>query len=118
MKSTVWAVVLLCSIGCSDPAAHVPSKPQPPVQVPVDTLPARGSEVVQTDTPKYVAQAPQGGGQWRFRVIARFTNTRPDTLFLGRCFPDSPRPTYGVELLQPLNGEGSAFDPVWACVGV
>jgi hypothetical protein len=55
--------------------------------------------------------------RYEFQVIARIENQSDHTLYLARCFPDSPLPTFGVRLVAPRNPEGSAYDPVWACVG-
>jgi len=74
-----------------------------------------------TDRASYVARYESGQGTYRqftFTVVARFTNHTAGTLYLGRCYPDSPHPIYGVELVDASRSAwGSAFGPAWACVG-
>ena len=56
--------------------------------------------------------------RYEFQLVARFTNTTNKTVYLSRCYPDTPTPTYGIQLLgQGVDQWGSAFDPAWACVG-
>jgi hypothetical protein len=48
-------------------------------------------------------------------VVASFTNAGTSPVYLQRCYPDEPQPTYGVASLDA--GPEPAYDPVWACVG-
>jgi hypothetical protein len=75
----------------------------------------RRGELLQTDTLFYVA-APRAG-RYGFDVVARFTNTSADTVFLARCYPDSRAPTYGVQLIGQSDPWGAAYNGFWACVG-
>ena len=80
-----------------------------------------GAGFLQTDQPVYVARREGGDpryGQYAFIVIARFTNETSSPVYLARCYPDSPYPIYGVELLMPIAGkERSGYSPAWGCVG-
>ena len=78
---------------------------------------------LHTDQATYVATRISGEGaytQYGFRVEARFNNTTGDTLYLARCYPESPTPIYGVELADAPAAsyrDGAAYDGAWACVG-
>lgn len=56
-------------------------------------------------------------GWWAFNVIVRYTNPTSQPIHLGRCYPTSPQPIYGVQLTDGSNAEGAAYDQAWACVG-
>ena len=77
---------------------------------------------LQTDRASYVAQSLGGSGsaqRFGFTVTARFVNSSNDTLFLAWCYPDSPYPIYGVELVNRATTDmwGAAYGSAWACVG-
>src|SRR5438309_1941323 len=77
---------------------------------------SRGDEAIQTDSLAYTAVGAAGAelGQYRVRVIARYTNQWTAPVFLARCFPTSPSPIYGVQVVGDTSGTGpygSAFDP-------
>lgn len=38
-------------------------------------------------------------------------------VYLERCYPDSPEPSYTIEHLDAIDTWGSAYSPVWDCVG-
>ena len=96
-------IALACLGACADP-----------------TGPARDGEPVQTDATVYIARHVAGSGTYRqygFAVVSRFLNSRADTVFLARCYPDTPFPIYGVLLAGKPHSDGAAYSPVWACVG-
>ena len=80
-------------------------------------------EALRTDATAYRAVYRGGAGAgvtYGFRVVATFTNPLPVAVYLARCYPDSPRPTFGIELVGDTAGAGgwgSAFSRAWACVG-
>lgn len=69
-----------------------------------------------TDATGYVAvPIDPPTNRHQFTVITRFQNRGTAPVYLGRCYPNSTQPMYGVVL---ANGEGeSAYAQVWACVG-
>jgi len=70
-----------------------------------------------TDLTGYVAQRVESSSfQFRFTVITRFQNRGAVPLYLGRCFPNSPTPIFGVEAADGSSTQ-SAYDRMWACVG-
>lgn len=83
--------------------------------------PERGGEAIQTDGVRYDAtptgDAAPGFVDYELTVVATFTNPTDDTLYLDRCRPDSPGPIYGVDLIEPEDPDGAAYDADWACVG-
>lgn len=88
---------------------------------PFGPLSEQANEAVRTDRDRYVAARVPGSSapfdQYEFTLVATFTNPTAATLYLGRCYPDSPGPMYGIELVQPENPDGAAYDAAWACVG-
>jgi hypothetical protein len=71
-----------------------------------------------TDASTYVAQSLSSvQGRYAFTVIARYTNTTALPIYLARCFPNTPYPTFGVQLTDGSNPEGAAYDMTWGCVG-
>lgn len=78
-----------------------------------------GDGSLTTDSQRYVATDDDENAppRYSFTIITQFTNTASDTVYLGRCMPDSPGPLFSVELVAPSNDEGSAFSMAWACVG-
>ena len=107
-RTTPLAAVLTLAVGCSA-LSTAPGDP--------------ASSGLHTDRATYVATRVSGEGaytQYGFRVEARFNNTGPDTLYLARCYPESPTPSYGVELVDApaaSDRERAAYSGAWACVG-
>lgn len=74
-------------------------------------------DALTTDSTAYHAELINAEyHRYRFTVISRFDNVSDTAVFIGRCFPTSPGPTFGVFLTSPAGGE-SGYDPVWGCVG-
>lgn len=80
-----------------------------------------GTVTLRTDRTEYVATYVSGEGAYRqygFTVVARLENRGPERVYLARCYPDSPHPIYGVELVdQDGDSWGSGYSGAWACVG-
>ena len=77
----------------------------------------RADEPLQTDQLEYVAVPGNDNGrytQYGFTVEVVYTNTSDAPVWLGRCYPDSKTPVYGVE---SIDADESAYDAAWACVG-
>ena len=73
-----------------------------------------------TDAAAYTAKASGsllGNPIYSVTVVARFTNPGTSTIYLARCYPDSPTPIYGVALVGQTDSWGAAYNPAWACVG-
>jgi hypothetical protein len=73
-----------------------------------------------TDRDEYVATYISGEGAYShygFTVVARVQNHSPDPIYLARCYPESPHPIFGIELVDRSDPWGAAYDRVWACVG-
>ena len=71
-----------------------------------------------TDRDEYTARYLDGRppfDRYGFTLVAQFHNRTSDSLYLARCYPDSPEPLYGVEAVGD-SGE-AAYSPIWACVG-
>ena len=84
---------------------------------PFDALGPVPDGAFTTDATGYVAgRLPGQPPRYRFTVISRFHNRGAATLYLGRCYPNSPRPLFGVTLAAPAPEE-SAYDGIWACTG-
>jgi hypothetical protein len=68
-----------------------------------------------TDATGYVAyHLPGALPRYQFRIVSRFENRRTATLYLGRCFPDSPQPLFTVSSTVAAE---SGYEQIWACVG-
>jgi len=68
-----------------------------------------------TDAPGCVAYSLPGEPfRYRFRIISRFENRGTSTLYLGRCYPNSPQPLFTVESATNV---ASGYAISWACVG-
>jgi hypothetical protein len=101
------ALVLLLSIGGCSLVGE--SAPEREVGAPI-----------QTDALVYTAEYERGEGTYRqygFDLVARFTNPTDETVYLGRAYPDQPRPDYGVLLVNEDDEWGSAYSGVIAGVG-
>jgi hypothetical protein len=99
-------VLAAAGVGCSDPNGVVG--------------PVRDNAQFQTDTTIYFARYVRGEGtdrQFGFTLLSRFMNATQDTLYLARCFPDSAYPVYGIEMANPPDRWGAAYNAAWACVG-
>ena len=73
---------------------------------------------LMTDATGYIAKPIGGAGQfvqYEFEVVTRFENRSAAPVFLARCFPNSPQPTYAI-LAADSSAIQSAYDPGWACV--
>ncbi len=89
-----------------------------PMELPPDLGPVPDGALM-TDATGYVAQQIAGTAQpteYRFTVITRFENRSAAPVYLGRCYPTSPQPVYGITAADGSAIE-SAYDPNWACVG-
>ncbi len=103
MTRSFTLIALGCLCACADP-----------------TGPAREGEPVQTDATVYFARHMGGSGddsQYGFMLVSRFLNAQADTVFLARCYPDTPYPIYGVHSVDTPHSKGAAYSPFWACVG-
>ena len=68
-----------------------------------------------TDATGYLAHRLPGSlPRYQFRIISRFENRGTSTLYLGRCFPDSPQPLFTVTNTIAVE---SGYEQIWACVG-
>jgi hypothetical protein len=68
-----------------------------------------------TDATGYVAhRLPESLSRYQFRIISRFENRGTATLYLGRCYPDSPQPLFTVINTTAVE---SGYSQIWACVG-
>ena len=74
---------------------------------------------LRTDRSAYIAERGRryGRHEYTFTVIAQYTNRTGVPVYLDRCFPDSPQPTYGVPLVGATEPLESAYEPAWSCVG-
>jgi hypothetical protein len=83
------------------------------------TEPIPSSGLLKTDASWYLADPIESSGtppRRHFRVITRFENTTSVPLYLGRCFPDSPRPLFTVAVAD-TKPRDSAYGQIWGCVG-
>lgn len=73
----------------------------------------------QTDQREYVAslESSDSWPRYTFTVIAHFKNNSDQTIYLDRCYGDSPQPIYSVNLMNKESSERSAYNGAWACVG-
>ena len=84
------------------------------------TTRAATARYLTTDSSAYVARIRDqiwNQPRYEFSVIATYRNLGSKPLYLGRCFPNSPVPMYGVSRADGARGPKSGYDPVWACVG-
>jgi hypothetical protein len=84
-----------------------------------DSEPSSEQLSLHTDQTIYIAQQERGGSHpsYGFQVVTRFVNLTTRTVYLARCYPDSPYPLYSVELVDPEDEWGAAYNGAWACVG-
>ena len=71
---------------------------------------------LRTDSSSYVATRT-GGVQVAVRLILAYHNPTDTAVALDRCLPTDSYPIYLVDLVLPVNAEGAAYNPGWACVG-
>lgn len=74
---------------------------------------------LMTDATGYVARQIAGSAQpvqYQFTVVSRFQNRSDAPVYLARCYPTSPQPTYSIGAADGADIE-SAYNPNWACVG-
>ena len=68
-----------------------------------------------TDATGYTAyRLPGGLPRYQFRLVSRFQNQGAATVYLGRCFPESPTPLFSV---VSTTAAESGYAQPWACVG-
>jgi len=82
--------------------------------------PDREAVVLRTAHTSYVARYEGSEGlhrQYGFTLVARIENRGGTAVYLARCYPDTPYPIYGVELVDGEDPVGAAYSRVWACVG-
>lgn len=83
-------------------------------------LKAAGYRALSTDRASYTATYEDGDGSYRrygFTVVARYTNRTKAPIYLARCYPDSPHPIYGVNLVEDDDSWRAWYNGAWACVG-
>ena len=90
-------------------------------------LPANHPEprghTITTDATDYVARPLGGFGRrqrYHFFVISRFENRGSQSVYLGRCLPDSDEPLFTLVIADSTATDprsGSAYSTVWGCVG-
>lgn len=104
-------------VSCSSPVEQAPVKPveQCPVNPVIENLGPVPPGAFTTDTTGYLAyRLPESLPRYQFRIISRFENRTASTLYLGRCFPNSPQPLFTVFNTDPV---GNGYGQIWACVG-
>ena len=107
--SSFTIVCLAISSGCSHKARA--------------TVRALEPLALKTDREEYTStKVGSRGGMYNFRIIARLVNETDSSVYLTRCYPDSPHPTYGITLADDPgelrdHRQSPGYDPVWACVG-
>jgi hypothetical protein len=76
---------------------------------------------VTTDKSVYEAQCLSGDAACRtygFTLIARIENVGPRAVYFGVCSPRSRATLFGISMADAGSSSESAYNPVWACVGV
>lgn len=103
MRRPLSALLSICVIGAAASCSDALTSPA-------------GVALITTDSSSYTAVSIEGS-ELQVRVVTTFTNPSsvPDTL--ARCYPDTPYPIYGVELVSPQSSDGAGYDPTWGCVG-
>lgn len=85
------------------------------------TGPDSGDLRLSLDRASYTSVPLAGPGTFLthgFTLIATFSNQGAEPVYLARCFPSTPIPIYSIRLVDfPNDALGSAYSPVWACVG-
>lgn len=79
--------------------------------------------VLRTDAKSYVAVGNGASYEQRFHflLVSRFENQSQDTMFLDRCYPDSPQPIFTVvdadSAAKIAPDDRPAYVQMWPCVG-
>lgn len=81
-----------------------------------DTPTSPSGLLLTTDSSSYTA-SPIGYSQVAVRIITKYRNPTNAPIELERCLPDTPYPTYNVELVAPNDPQGAGYNPDWACGG-
>jgi hypothetical protein len=106
LRTLAFAALCSASVSCGDDPAE-----------PLDDLGPVPDVHFTTDTTGYTAvRIPGTLERYRFAVITRYQNRGATPVYLGRCFPQTPRPLFSVDIVEPATEE-SGFGQVWACVG-
>ncbi|MGH7619247.1 MAG: hypothetical protein ACREPM_18680 [Gemmatimonadaceae bacterium] len=102
---------LLGLVACSSAAEPVVSAPD------VDQPPPPG--IFTTNSTSYTAAVDSNLSltRYNFTIVTRFTNPTSSPIYFVRCNSSSRTPIFGVSLVGQTDAWGSAFNPVWACVG-
>lgn len=82
--------------------------------------PGVGGEVLITDRVSYSAEVVDRNGSYTrygFTLVAQFSNSTDEHLYLGRCEPGSSTPMYDIKAASTAVPGGSAYSPFWACTG-
>jgi hypothetical protein len=76
---------------------------------------------IQTDQTKYIAkyhETVHGQDRYKFLLVARFENRTGATIYLERCYPDTPYPIYDVVSDNGSGVQGSdGYGTAQGCVG-
>ncbi|MEZ4699189.1 MAG: hypothetical protein R2834_02575 [Rhodothermales bacterium] len=72
---------------------------------------------IQTDRTQYTAQREPGTQRYGFTLVTRIENRNRHWVYLARCRPDDLHPIYGIELIEPADDGGAAYNTAWACAG-
>jgi hypothetical protein len=118
MLRLVALLFLLAILGCSSIPQAESQKAEPKI-IPVQP----GEVTIKTDQTEYVAKYREtvyGQDVYEFKVTVQYENRTGVGVYLNRCYPNSPSPTYD---LAPDNGNGidysldNHYRPAWAGVG-
>jgi hypothetical protein len=103
-SASAAGLIVALLVSCSSPA-----------EPGIDNLGPVPAGAFTTDATGYLAHRLPGSlPRYQFRIISRFENRATSTLYLGRCFPDSPQPLFSV--INTILVE-SGYTQIWACVG-
>ena len=109
MRYSLIGFLLVALVGCGSPVTT-------PGELTTDES---GQVTLRTDREAYIA-SPVGGEvpyrTYEFTLVAQFTNGMSRSVYLQRCYPDTPYPIYGIASAEEEGGE-AAYNPTWACVG-
>jgi hypothetical protein len=131
LKLGLLALLVACARRPRDtdaPQRLSPRRDTLPVRLPSggNQVPAQIAGTLTTDSMVYTARPTGRAGnstQYAFTVIARLANRGDAPLYVPRCYPTSPGPVYGVQLLdtaatpQPGTANRAAYNRMWGCVG-
>src|SRR5215475_4935404 len=109
IAASVVAVSSVCLVSCSSRGEPGPVEPR------IDNLGPVPAGAFTTDATGYLAyRLPESLPRYQFRIISRFENRTAATLYLGRCYPNSPQPLFTIWNTIPVE---SGYSQTWACVG-